>query len=403
MYAHPSQLRAANRRRAFRLLLARGPLSRADLARATGLSPMTAGKIADDLIRDRLVEEPEPGDAPSARPAMGRPPRNLAISSTRHLPIVELGVRSTAVMLQPLDPTKQGPSISFPTPRSIKSLLARVDSARRRLHIPPADVLLISVPGVLDAHAHRVLCSPNLPIIEQPGFLHRLADLFHASPCAVQEIQALALGHQAHTPADLPPHQSFVLMDFGDGVGGALVARGQLFQGSLPMSGELGHTGVHGNRRPCVCGSIGCLETLVSRQGLLSSFRQHLKRPNASWQALRAHVASRGIEPWLARSIDAAAIVIAGAINLVGTQDVVLTGDLPDLHPDVGPLFERRILLHSLISRLGRLTCHIAPRRRILGLIAAAADRVLLPEPELAEPVPNAQLPHASPARATRP
>ncbi len=386
MYAHPSQLRAANRRRVFRLLLTHGGMSRADLARATGLSPMTAGKVCDDLVREGLIEEIESAVEPGPRPVMGRPPRNLSLSSSRELTMVELGVRTTTVMVQPLDLTKAARRTEFSTPRTAETLLSRLDSARVKLEASRTEFVLVSVPGVLDAGADRVLCSPNLPLIEEHRFLPRLGEVFHAKVCAVQEIQALALGHQAGSGAGRPVPESFVLVDFGDGVGGALVAGGQLFQGTLPMSGELGHTGVHGNHRACVCGSVGCVETLVSRQGLIASFRERSKLRAATWEMVQEHVAAKGIEPWLARSIDAAAVVIAGAINLVGTQDVVLTGDLPDLHAEIGPLFEHRISLHSLISRLGRLTCHVAPRRRAVGLVAAAADRFLLPEPELVEP-----------------
>lgn len=386
MYAHPSQLRSANRRRVFRLLLAHGSMSRADLARATGFSPMTAGKVCDDLVREGLIEESETPAERDPRPVMGRPPRNLSLSSRLEFLMVELGVRTTTVMVQPLDLSRPARRVEFATPRTAETLLSRVDAARVNLQPPRTEFMLVSVPGVLDAGAGRVLCSPNLPLIEEHRFLPRLGEVFQAKVCAVQEIQALALGHQAGNGAGRPAPESFVLVDFGDGVGGALVAGGQLFQGTLPMSGELGHTGVHGNQRACVCGSVGCVETLVSRQGLLASFRERRKLRTATWEMVQEHVAAKGIEPWLARSIDAAAVVIAGAINLVGTQDVILTGDLPDLHAEVGPLFEHRISLHSLISRLGRLTCHVAPRRRAVGLVAAAADRFLLPEPELVEP-----------------
>jgi predicted NBD/HSP70 family sugar kinase len=397
MYAHPSQLRAANRRRAFRLLLTHGSMSRADLARATGLSAMTAGKVVDDLIGEGLIEEKESPLEATPRVVMGRPPRNLALASTLEFPLVELGVRQTSVMVQPLDFGQPARRVEFATPRTVATLLHRIDAAREKLESPRTEFVMVSVPGILDARSDRVLCSPNLPLIEEHRFLPRLGDLFGAKVCAAQEIQALALGHQAAGSAP----ESFVLVDFGDGVGGSLVAGGQLFQGTLPMAGELGHTGVHGNHRACACGSVGCVETLVSREGLLSSFKEGKGSHAASWDVLKEHVAAKGVEPWLARAIDAAAVVIAGAINLVGTQDVVLTGDLPDLHAEIGPLFEQRIRMHSLIGRIGRLTCRVAVRRRALGLVAAAADRFLLAEPEMVEPeTPSA--PAAAPARTPR-
>ena len=391
MYAHPSQLRAANRRRVFRLLLARGTLSRAELARATGLSAMTTGKAVDDLVADGLAEECEPVAASGTPAAMGRPPRNVRLARAWEMPAIELGVRETIVAAQPLACDREPRVVRFPTPATAADLLRAVGVAQRSLSITPRGFVAVSVPGVLDAESGTILCSPNLRMIEEPGLLDKLGKGWGKQRggrvCAVQEIQALAMGHQA--AGDAP--DSFVLVDFGDGVGGAVVAGGQLFQGSLPMSGELGHTGVHGNTRRCTCGAVGCVETLVSRSGLLRSFREHSRRGRATWAMVAEHVAEAGVEAWLARAIDAAAVVIAGAINLVGTQDVVLMGDLPNLHRDVGEAFQQRIQLHSLIGRFGRLSCTVAPQRRGLGLVAAAADRVLLAGPELVAPADETQ------------
>ena len=380
MYLHPSQLRAANTRRVFRVLLARGGCSRAELARVLGLSSVTAGKVVDELIAKGLVEEDDGGRAPDAVVFMGRPPRTVRPSTTRVLPAIEIGVRRTRVLEVDLSGHEAAPGSEFTTPRTLKKFAELLGQAGQPVAGDPPAAVLVSVPGVLDASAERVLFSPNLHWTEGAGLLETIGGLWGAPVCAVQEVQALALGHQA--AADAP--ESFLLVDFGDGVGGAVMTGGQLFHGPMPLAGELGHTGVQGNRRRCSCGSVGCLETLVSRGGLLESFRQARHQPRATWAQLHSHVRASGVEPWLMRSIDAAAVVIAGGINLLGLGHIVLTGHLPLLHPAVGEAFEERVSEHALLGRFGRLDCRTAPRRRPLGLLVAAADRILLPEPAVA-------------------
>jgi predicted NBD/HSP70 family sugar kinase len=380
MYLHPSELRVANTRRLFRLLLSRGGGSRAELARVSGLSAVTAGKVVDELIGMGLAEERADTRVEGvAKPAMGRPPRTVSLRRSAAVPVVELGVRESAIAMLSL--AEDGPvrRRAFRTPPSAskfcsiaRGLLPEFAGAAGGAISGP---LVVSVPGVLDGAADRVLFSPNLRWSEDAGFLPRLANLWRRPLCAVQEIQALALGHRA-TP-DAP--DSFVLVDFGDGVGGAVVSGGELLHGPAPLCGELGHTGVYRNRRRCGCGSVGCLETLVSRRGLLRSLRDAAGPERATWQHLQDRVARKGVERWLAPSIDAAAGIIAGAINILGIQDVVLTGDLPALHPDVPARLQSRIEAHALIGRFGKLRCHAAPRRRDRGLILAAAERVLLP------------------------
>ncbi|MBL9148598.1 MAG: ROK family protein [Phycisphaerae bacterium] len=381
MYRHPSHLRIANVRRTFRLLLARGPVSRAEVARASGLSGVTAGKVADEMIEAGLLEEIDA--PPSSVPAMGRPPRLLSLSRTLRLPIVELGVRECVVRsitladaASPAD-VARGPIERFAMPRTPHAFFGELTKARRRLPRGASPAVLMSVPGVLSAASDEVLFSPNLQWTHGREVLERIGRTFDAPSCAVQEISALALGELAHNEGS----DSFLLVDFGDGVGGAVVLADRLLQGPQPLCGEIGHTGLVGNRRRCGCGAVGCLETLVSRGGLLASFRTRRRAPKATWDDCVEHVAARGIEPWLATSIDAAATVIAGALNLIGVSELVVTGDLPALHPDVTALLDERVQAHALIGRFGRLVCRTAPRRRVFGLVTAAADRVLLAEP----------------------
>jgi len=48
-------------------------------------------------------------------------------------------------------------------------------------------------------------------------------------------------------------------------------------------------------------------------------------------------VAEHGMRPWLAKTLDTAAAVIAGALNVLGVRRVVITGIIPNYHP---PCFE---------------------------------------------------------------
>jgi predicted NBD/HSP70 family sugar kinase len=405
MYQHPSQLRVANVHRAFRMLLARGPCSRAELARRNGLSPVTAGKVVDGMLSEGWVEEVETRSPARGTPlrglpasdeasVMGRPPRLVALKSSIRFPVVEIGavassVRSVSLADAATCDVEQGCAdganqVRFATPRSVASFVSELERARSALGIGRSRAVLVSVPGVLGADGCEIVFSPNLRWSNGKELIPRIGKAFQTRVCAVQEIQALALGHLALVPSEggsMP--DSFVLVDFGDGVGGAVVTGGQLLHGPQPLCGEIGHTGVFGNRRRCGCGAVGCLETLVSRSGVLQSYRTRRRRPKATWSECARHIAAHGVEPWLAPSIDAAATVIAGALNLIGTADLVLTGDVPSLHPEILVAFERRVQEHALIGRFARLTCHLAPRRRTLGLVAAAAARILLPEPSI--------------------
>jgi predicted NBD/HSP70 family sugar kinase len=233
---------------------------------------------------------------------------------------------------------------------------------------------LLSVPGIVDEQAGRVLFSPNLHWTESadlPGLIQRV----WALPVAmVQEERALALGQQYVRGAA----QDFLLVDFGEGVGGSAIVGGKLYANPLPLSGELGHTPVIGNQRLCGCGAIGCVETLVSTRGLLQSFAAAHPESGATWAGLTDSIHKNGVESWLRLTLDSTAVVIAGALNVLGLQHVTVTGSLVELPPAVMDHLSRAVIQGSMWARFGNVTVESAPRRRSAGLVAIGIDRLVM-------------------------
>lgn len=63
--------------------------------------------------------------------------------------------------------------------------------------------------------------------------------------------------------------QDFVMVTLGTGVGGGIIANGQIVQGCNGAGGELGHMSIVLEGGPkCGCGKLGCLEALVSATGI---------------------------------------------------------------------------------------------------------------------------------------
>lgn len=369
MLGTPAALRRSNRLALVRLLR-EGALSRARLAAASGLSSVTAGRIVDDLLAGGVLEE----DGGEVSAGVGRPGRRLRLSvQGPRFVTIQLGVAHTRLALLPAAPPATDPwAVTFKTPRSAEAWKTALAHAARQLGAADLWRILLSVPGVVDQRQGRVLLCPNLHWAQKADFKQLLGNIWPVPALVVQEIQALALGHLSAEPAN----RDFLLVDFGQGVGGAAVMDGELYAAPLPLSGELGHSPVSGNDRRCGCGGTGCVETLVSRHGLLQSLREHGGTAR-NWPALVEHVRRRGIEPWLARSLAAAADTIAGAVNVLGLSHVVITGSLTELSPAVIERIATAVVQRSMWSRLGEMRCVAAPRRRCAGLVTAGLEHVL--------------------------
>jgi len=324
------------------------------------------------------VDSPEPdagnGEANTAG-KVGRPGRMLRLNRTpvRFLAI-QLGVTETSLAPLPLGISGEDHwTLHVPTPKSAGGWGKQLEKAATKLKHRQFWGVLVSVPGIVDENNGRVLFSPNLHWTESANLAAILQSIWDAPVILMQEERALALGHQAVHPGS----DGFLLVDFGEGVGGTIVIDGKLYTNPLPLSGELGHTPVHGNKRPCGCGAVGCLETLISTRGLLQSFEEN--SGGNTWPALTEQISENGLPPWLIESLDAAATIIAGALNVLGLRRLIVTGSLVELPPVVIRHLADAISRGALWGRFGDIHVEGAPRRRMAGLVSVGIDRLVMP------------------------
>jgi len=372
-----------NKRALVRQLQQARTASRADLARSLGMSQPTAGKIVDELLAVRVLEEVEVnGTNGHGAPQLGRPGRRLQLNRSQPGFLgIQLGVQETQLAELPLGATNADVwQHSFRTPAARPNPAALWErglrAADKKFGGKNYLGVLLSAPGVVDESNRRILFSPNIHWSENADLPAIIRHVWDAPVLIIQEERALALGHHVNHPQ----HEDFLLVDFGDGVGGAVIVGGKPLASPLPISGELGHTPALGNHRRCGCGATGCVETLVSTRGLLESFSAAHPKLKKSRLAFADHIAENGVEPWLAESLDAAAVAIAGALNVLGLRRVVITGSLVELAPAVIRHLSSAIQNGAMWARFGDVECVSAPRRRTAGLVAVGIDRLVLPD-----------------------
>jgi predicted NBD/HSP70 family sugar kinase len=395
----PFRMGQLNRRALLRQLQKLGVASRAELAKSLGMSQPTAGKIVDELLEMDVLEEVavsfagagERNGGDAAVSQLGRPGRKLRLNESRaKFLAIQLGVKTTTLAGLTLgiadeDRWQVAFDVEGATPNPAKVWEKKLRAAARSFGAGDFLGVLLSVPGVVDETANRILFSPNIHWTEKADLTAMIQRVWDAPVLLVQEERALALGHHLVNP----DCEDFLLVDFGEGVGGAIIVDGKPLANPLPISGEIGHTPVPGNRRPCGCGAVGCMETLISLRGLLESFSAAGSRQENSWPELCEYVSRHGIQPWLAQALDAAAAAIAGALNVVGLRRVVITGSLTELPPAVMEYLSRAVQNGAMWARFGQVECLSAPRRRTAGLVAVGIDRLVVPDRKEKSFVPN--------------
>lgn len=125
----------------------------------------------------------------------------------------------------------------------------------------------IGSPGNIDASTGAVLYSPNFGWEDEP-LGETLRKKFGIPVYVANDARCATLGEYTHGTGKLT--KDFVLLTLGTGIGGGIVANGELLLGHKWGAGEVGHHQI----RPddgfvCSCGKIGCFEAQASGTGLI--------------------------------------------------------------------------------------------------------------------------------------
>ncbi|HEM2792384.1 TPA: ROK family glucokinase [Streptococcus suis] len=129
-------------------------------------------------------------------------------------------------------------------------------------------------PGVVDSEAGTVIDAYNL----NWKTLQLVKDQFESAlglPFFIDnDANVAALGEQWVGAGNNNPN--VVFMTLGTGVGGGVIAAGNLIRGVKGAGGELGHITVDFDEPfACTCGKKGCLETVASATGIVNLSRRY--------------------------------------------------------------------------------------------------------------------------------
>jgi predicted NBD/HSP70 family sugar kinase len=331
----PEHARSHNRSLVLQTLYRSGRLSRADLARETGLTRVTVSDLVADLLAEGLVIEL--GQRESARP--GKPAVLLDIDRGAHQIVgVDLSdhdrfrgavmdldgeiLARAEVMLAEDD---EGDAATGET------AAAKVDALVDRLvAAATAPILGVGVgsPGVVDLSG-TILTAPNLGWKDLP-LQRRLASRMGLPVVVANDANAAALAE--HTYGDAAG--DMMLIRVGHGIGAGLLVAGALVYGSHFAAGEIGQVMV---------GTDLGLDATYNRDQVLEHW---LSVPQLQRGIHAAHAAGMDATPVLREAGQRLGIALAPVVGALNLSEIVLSGptDLLD-----GPLAEATV--HTLRNR----------------------------------------------------
>ena len=99
---------------------------------------------------------------------------------------------------------------------------------------------------------------------------------FHLPCFLVNDANAYAMGDKYYGYG--VGLNNFISVKMDEGIGLGIVVNGEVYLGENNYSGEFGHNNIRGNTHLCYCGHTGCLETVSSKNFILSECREGLSK-----------------------------------------------------------------------------------------------------------------------------
>ena len=251
-----------NRSRIMRHLYRNGVSSRAQIAKALGLTPAAITKITAQLIEAHAIEETGDLDGKKNRRSIG-----LALD-TAHFHVIGVKFARSLVQIGVFDLTGSQSSLTtlpYVSNDTIGETIATVHSTiEQLLHDDPTIVAIgMAVPGpYLRNNGHTAVVS-SMQGWRAINFIDEFANSFTVPVFIEQDARAGVLANSLFDPnSNGEPNLAYYLV--GECVGLGVIDHGRIINGALGTATEIGHVSIDVNGKPCDCGNIGCLERYCS-------------------------------------------------------------------------------------------------------------------------------------------
>lgn len=310
-------------------------ISRADIARATGLTRTTVTEIVAALLEEELVTEIGVGESQG-----GKSPILLKLAEdSRYLLSLDLShseFRGAVINLR----GKILATVSLPVSdrcgeEALNLVYKILDQLVNTGYLPLVGIG-VGTPGLVNGAEGVVIKAVNLDWENLP--LASLLESRYNLPVRVlNDSQAAAMGEYHYGHGHLA-ESNLVVINVRHGFGAGIIIQGQLFQGDGGGAGEIGHVVVQEDGLPCRCGNSGCLETVASVQAIIQKVKRlspaHPLLPhnpdeiNLETIQQAFHAGDLQIQQIVLEAARHTGIAIAALVGVLNIQDILLSGDM---------------------------------------------------------------------------
>jgi predicted NBD/HSP70 family sugar kinase len=374
-------VRDINRKAVLNLIRTKQPISRADLARISGLQRSTISLIVDDLRAGHWVLE-----GPTGRLPRGRRPTFLRLNDDRVIIGVDIRPLQITVALadvngkftsQEVMPTASNPKTA------IDGVIARIQRLLRSCGEKKVEGIGISLPGRVEPGSGRLVFAPNLrwtafdiaeAVQKATGFDVEMENA--ANACVLAAVWF-----------DQVESRNLVVVTVSEGIGAGVLVNGRLARGFSGMAGEFGHVPLDPDGPLCSCGSRGCWEVFASNRAALRYYFESSSQTGLNFQDLLS-LADQG-DGRAAKALETMAHFLGRGMRMIvaglDPEQIVIIGDLTRSWHRFGPVIQAEIQAQSLSGGVAPklIPVHEDGMARLRGTVALVLQKHFGVTPEV--------------------
>lgn len=362
-------------RKNFISLLRVEALSRAELARRMGLTRACTSLIAEELLKEGVIEETV---AVSVQKGRSPIPLRLRAECGYAVGIYLNRDGCTAGVVDIRGEVLCHNRIRFegnaaaskldPVIREVRNLIAQSGIDTDKLV-----GIGVSAPGPLDGENGRILNPPRFDLWHYTDIATSLEKEFQIPVYLENNASCLARYNLGKPEAQGSENYLLLLVD--SGVGSGIIVNGKVLKGAGFFTSELGHTSINFQGRHCACGNVGCLEVYAAIGNLLA------ESDFDNWkQLIDSLPESEAARQLLQQEAEYLAAGIINLTNLVSIDTVLIAGDLLYGIDKLTPVLERTVnerILRRAILPIKILPSCSGPNARVQAAADVAFGRFL--------------------------
>lgn len=360
-------------------------VTRADLARYTGLARSTVAQRVDALLAQRLVYE-----AGGSESTGGRPPTVLAFNhGAGVVAAADLGATHSRVAIsdlggEPLAELSEDLDIGLGPEEVLGRVHERLLELLREAGRDAADVrgIGLGVPGPVAFHLGQAVSPPIMPGWDGFSIPGWFADRFDAPVLVDNDVNIMALGEHRVRWREI---EHLLFIKVGTGIGCGIIAGGHIHRGDKGAAGDIGHIRLsHHDDVVCECGNTGCLEAVASGRALARRLTEAGVDAGTSRDVVRLVRAGNPLATRLVREAGRnLGEVLASCVNFFNPHAIVIGGDIGEVHEQLLAGIREVTFRRSLPLATGDLRTvpsQLGDRAGVIGAATMVTEHVLSPE-----------------------